>query len=319
MSVAASNSPRSTVLSGEPVFDWPAELTQSEAVGQLVALAHDGLHPQWLLVLVIVIGIAGFARLGHLRWILASGFAFGTMFVLAASSDAEWVNVLTRPWWNDQWRLVGLCVVPLAVLAGNGLAELQRGAAAGMTALAAKVRSGPPAAARRAAPIVATGLVLSLFLAASDDLYLARNVARMHLSAPDGPVVSNLEADAMRVLATVVPPGQRVLNDRGDGSVWMYAIAGVLPMAGFYNASRTGRDAKLLNDRFNRYPEEPAVRAAVKRLNISYVMLGRGFVRTDWRRAPGLINLDDAEWLQLVYRNRDAVIYRIRPGRLDRP
>jgi hypothetical protein len=298
--------------SGEPVYDWPAELTQSEALGELLALAHDGLRPQWWLVLIAVIGIATIRQLGDLRWILASGFAFGTMFVLSASSDEPWVNTLTRPWWNDQWRLIGMCVVPVAVLAGHGLAELQRKTAAGIRTLTAKVDAGPPALTQKAATVVATILVLTLFVSASDDLYLGRNVARMHLAAPDGPVVSSLEVDAMRVLATLVPPGQRVMNDRGDGSAWMYAIGGVLPVAGHYNFSGIGTDAKVLTARFNSYPQNRAVRAAVARLDISYVMVGRGFVRTDWRRAPGLLRLEDAPWLQTVYRNRDAVIYRIR-------
>ncbi|OLT00992.1 hypothetical protein BJF90_06750 [Pseudonocardia sp. CNS-004] len=89
-------------------------------------------------------------------------------------------------------------------------------------------------------------------------------------------------------------------------------MAGVHPVAGFYNASRIGPDAQLLNTRFNSYPVDRSVRAAVARLDVTYVMLGRGFVRTDWRRAPGLLGLEDAPWLQTVYRNRDAVIYRIR-------
>jgi hypothetical protein len=302
--------------SGEPVYDWPAELTQSEAFGELLALAHDGLYPQWWLVLVAAIGIAALPRLGALRWIFASGFVFGTMFVLSASSDEQWVNTITRPWWNDQWRFIGLCVVPVAVLAGHGLAELQRKVADGIRALATKVDAGPPTLVRSAATLVATGLVLTLFVVTSGDLYLGRNVTRMRLAAPDGPVVSSLEVDAMRVLATLVPPGQRVMNDRGDGSVWMYALAGVHPVAGFYNFSGIGEDAKLLTARFNSYPVDRSVRAAVARLDVSYVMLGRGFVRTDWRRAPGLLGLEDASWLQAVYRNKDAVIYRIRarPG-----
>jgi hypothetical protein len=298
--------------SGEPVHDWPAELTQSEAVGEFIALAHDGLRPQWWLVLAAAIGLAGFARLADLRWTTASGLAFGTMFVLAASSDAYWVNALTRPWWNDQWRLVGLCVVPVAVLAGHGLAELQRGAAVGVRALAAKVGAGPPELARIVASVTTTALVLGLFLVATDRLYLSRNVARMQLSAPDGPVVTHLEADAMRVLGSMVPPGQRVMNDRGDGSAWMYAIGGVLPVAGHYNGSRIDDDIFLLNGAFNRYLDDPAVRRVVDRLDIHYVFVGRGFVRTDWRRAPGLTGLDTADWLEPVYRNRDAIIYRIR-------
>ncbi len=62
----------------------------------------------------------------------------------------------------------------------------------------------------------------------------------------------------MRVLATVVPPGERVLNDRGDGSAWMYAIAGVLPVAGHYNASRIGPDAFTLAGELPRLPQRSA-------------------------------------------------------------
>jgi hypothetical protein len=299
--------------SGEPPYDWPAEMTQSEAVGELVALAHDGLRPQWWLVAAVGLGLARFAHMRGLRWTVASGAAFAGLFVAVASSDAWWVTAITRPWWNDEWRLAGLCVVPIAVLAGHGLAELQRGAATGIRALAEKVGAGPAEPARLAASIVATGLVFAVFFVASNELYLARNVGRMQLAAPDGPVVSSLEVDAMHELAKVVPPGQRVLNDRGDGSAWMYAIAGVLPIAGHYNASQIDDSIHLLNARFNRYPDEPEVRAAVKELGVSYVMLGRGYVRSDWRRAPGFIGLEDADWLQTVYRNRDAVIYRIRP------
>ena len=36
----------------------------------------------------------------------------------------------------------------------------------------------------------------------------------------------------------------------------------------------------------------------VERLGISYVMLGRGFVRSDWRRAPGLTGLELAQRVQ---------------------
>ena len=141
----------------------------------------------------------------------------------------------------------------------------------------------------------------------------------MRLAAPDGPVVSHDEAQAMRVLATLVPPGERVLNDRGDGSAWMYAIAGVLPVAGHYNASRIGPDAFTLAGNFRDYPVDPQVREAVARLGVHYVMLGRGFVREDYRRQWGFRGLENKPWLEEVYRNPDAVIYRIRPTEAGRP
>ena len=99
----------------------------------------------------------------------------------------------------------------------------------------------------------------------------------MRMSAPNSGVVSDLEVQAMKVLPDFVPPGERVLNDRGDGSAWMFAIAGILPVAGHYNAGQIGPDADLLAGRFNEYDNDPAVRAAVARLGIKYVIVDRGY------------------------------------------
>ncbi len=256
----------------------------------------------WLVVAGAV-GLVRYPALRQLRWTVVAAVLFGTMFVLAASSDEYWVNALTRPWWNDRWRLIGLCVVPLAVLAGHGLAELQRGAV--LVATAAVRRSDPvhgPQRAPRTAAVAAAGVLVALSIGFSDGLYAARNVGQMAMSAPDGPVVSSLEVEAMRELARIVPPGQRVLNDRYDGSVWMYAIAGVLPVAGHYDARQVGPDASLLGNWFFQYPDNPDIRAAVERLGISYVMVGRGFVRAEDVRAPGLVGLEEAGWLEVVYR-----------------
>jgi hypothetical protein len=304
---------------GEPV-DWPADLSWQRSVFELFTLSHDGTgplpphqsaHPEWALAAAGLLGLIWLGRLGRLRWLVAVGVAFGGLFLLAASSDADWVNALTRPWWNDRWRFMGLCVVPIAVVAGHGLVELQRWASERLPVHRLGTRLGLRPA------LLSAVLVAALFLASSGGLYVNQNINRMRLMAPDGPVVTEQEVAAMRVLAAVVPPGQRVLNDRHDGSAWMYAIAGVLPVAGHYNATRIGPDASLLAARFNHYPDDQRVRAAVERLGVSYVMVGRGFVH-DFQRQPGFVGLDRASWLERAYENRDAVIYRIRsepPGR----
>ena len=74
----------------------------------------------------------------------------------------------------------------------------------------------------------------------------------------------------------------------------------------------------LLGNWFFQYPDNPDIRAAVERLGISYVMVGRGFVRAEDVRAPGLVGLEEAGWLEVVYENPDAVIYRIRSDVPDR-
>ena len=53
------------------------------------------------------------------------------------------------------------------------------------------------------------------------------------------------------------------------------------------------------------------MRAATQRLNVHYVLIGSGTIRRDTPIAPGLQHLDGHDFLQVVYRNPGAVIYRI--------
>ncbi|MDN5858018.1 MAG: hypothetical protein L0H84_05285 [Pseudonocardia sp.] len=290
-----------------PPADWPADLSWAESTLELLTFGHaSGTWQVWLTVLAAV-GLLTYARLGDLRWIGAPLAVFGVLFVLAASSDALWVSVLTRPWWNDRWRLIGLFALLAAVLVGHGLSEVRRGAVALAAVLTRWTGVHLPALGA-----VSTAALVVAFVAVTNGLYLDRNAAKMALNTGEGPAVTSAEIAAMRKLGRIVPDGVRVLNDRNDGSVWMYALAGVRPVAGHYDATGLGEtDVGLLERRFHDYASDPAVRAAVERLDVGYVFLGEGFLRAYNGRMPGLTGLDGAPFLQTVFRNRDAVLYKI--------
>lgn len=283
--------------SGEP-FDWPAVFSGPEAVLRLVTLSFAG-PAQWALAVAALLGLVRIATLHGLRWVPVTGLVVGALYVLAACSDAPWVTLVTRPWWNDRYRLAGLVVLPFALLAGHGIAELYRWLARA---------AGPGTRSALAGAVVA-----ALLLSSTQLLYAERSVELMRRSVRDGPVVSESEAEAMRALPGIVPPGERVLNDRYDGSVWMYALAGVQPVAGYYSDADIGPDAQLLAERFHDYPDDPQVRAAVARLRVSTVIVTDGFVRYWYTRSPGLRDLDGKPWLERVYATEHATVYRIRP------
>lgn len=126
--------------------------------------------------------------------------------------------------------------------------------------------------------------------------------------------VSDDEVRAMHQLGKLAAPGDWAMNDRFDGTVWTYAISGVRTVAAHYDTVRLSDDAYLLDEAFRRYPEDPAVRAAVERLNVRWVIVGKhGFIR-DKVRAPGLVGYDDLQFLTKVYENPGAAIYRLTPA-----
>ncbi|HEY0451531.1 DUF6541 family protein [Actinophytocola sp.] len=292
-----------------PGVDWPAQHTVGHAIGDILTFQHGSAFPEWWLAAALAVGLAFFARLGDLRWVGIAAAGFGLLFVVAAAYDTPWANELTRPWWNDRWRLIALTAVPLAVIAAHGVAETQRIVSGWVSAAGSRVAvAGRPAVAGIAAAVV----VLAVFAVLSNGFYVGRNELRMeNNSGSRGRAVTAGEVKGYEELAKIVPPGERVLNDRGDGSVWMYALAGVHPVAGHYDATLTGPDANLLANEFNEYDTNPEVRAAAKRLHVGYVTIGRGFLRPGVTRQPGLTNLQNVRALTLVYESDDIVIYRL--------
>lgn len=284
-------------------LDRIVETNIAGGVGQLLTFSHGMDTVQLRLVVIMVVGLAGAARLGGLRWVIGTAILFGTLFVLTAASSDPTARVISSIWWDDSWRLVGLAALPMAVVIGNGVAEVQR-------FLAGVI-------GRRSAIVglaTAAGVLLA-FALGTRTLYLERDQIRMAQNAGDGPAVSQLEIEGMEAIATIVPPGARVLNDRGDGSAWMYPLTGVKPVAGHYDELRIGPDATLLAERFNQYLRDPEVRSAVAALDIHYVQLDQGFLRNWAARQPGLTDLAGQPWLQVVYSNPDVVLYAIKPGR----
>ena len=98
---------------------------------------------QLRLATVMLLGLVGAARLGGLRWVIGTGLLFGVLFVLTAASTDPAARAIASIWWDDSWRFVGLAALPMAVLIGNGVAEVQR-VAAGLLGRAGSSASPPP-------------------------------------------------------------------------------------------------------------------------------------------------------------------------------
>nr|WP_239029340.1 DUF6541 family protein [Pseudonocardia acidicola] len=333
------------------LISWPANLSANEAIGVLLTFSHAAGTHQWGLAATMALGLLGYRRLGELRWLWAVAAVFGALFVIAASTSASWAHTLTSIWWNDRWRLIALAALPMCVIVGHGVAETQRVLAAVLTGIvrqctgparrlaaaaagparrvkitfAAVVRRVPPeerAAIGRTrqngpprwvlvASCLTSAIAVVAFTLATTGLDVSRDQQRMSRIAGDGPAVSQLEVAGMRAMAQIVPAGSRVLNDRGDGSAWMYALTGIRPVAGHYDAFRTGPDATLLAQRFRDYATDPGVRAAVRRLDIRYVFVGSTFLRPWAVREPGLTGLYRESWLRPVYGNGVCVLYEL--------
>jgi hypothetical protein len=204
----------------------------------------------------------------------------------------------------------------LCLRAGHGLAELQRWFTRAASALPwVRVRPRVPARLGLASAIV---LVCAL-ATVTNGFYTSANATAVSYAFHNGPdaedtptPVSGAEVAAMLEMGRLAEPGEMVLNDRKDGTAWLYAISGVRPIAGHYDPGMAPPDARLLANHFREYATNPQVRAAVERLDVRHVLLGSGSINPDLRRAPGLRDLEGLPFLEKVFSNSDAVIYELK-------
>lgn len=295
-----------------PYLGWDSETRIPGAVGTLLSFQHASSSAQLWLAAALFLGLVFFGRFQALRWLGGTALLCGGLYVAVATSDSEFVMALARPWWDDPFRFVAMAAVPLCLIAAHGLAETQAW-------LRERANRFLPAPGLRAPVAGALGLVvLSGFAVASNGLYTRMNAEMVEPGYHGGPgtetygmVVSPDEAQAMLELGKRAEPGDWVMNDRYDGTAWAYAISGVRGVAGHFDGSLVPWDAAVLGARFRDYDWDPEVQETVARLNIRWVIVGRGGHPLDAYRETGVRDLDGLPFIELVYRNDDASLYKV--------
>ncbi len=246
-------------------------------------------------LVVLVVAIVGGAR----AWRVPLGRAV-VLVVLATSAlgiacDIAAPGLLAAPWYGNGDRLAAQAAALLPCLVGVGVISLW-------------------AASRRARRrrIVTAGVagIVGVVMA-------AQAVVTANGSISQWSVVTPADRAAFAWLASHVRPGERVLNDHRDGSVWAYAssggvvvpVFGAKPGGGFENDPAFA-DRLLLRSSVAKIATDEAVREAARTWSVRYVLVGERTVGD----SPRLIDADslpDAAGLREVFRSGDARVYEI--------
>ncbi|WP_170224541.1 DUF6541 family protein [Actinokineospora cianjurensis] len=309
---------------------WPPTALPSDGFGRLLgasravgypawAAPYSATYPAWWFTAALIVGLIGVrkAKFRPLYWWLLGGLAFTVLYIGVAGYSAPLVRALSRPWWNDPWRIAALATPGLIVLAAIGVITFRDS----LVTLYQKVTAKRESTERQRVllPVIALGVVVVLFGALTRGFYLPRNTDRLRWLYLDGPVVSHTKLEAMDWLEKNVPKGTVVANDPHDGSPWMWAIDGVQPL---FKVSVIGpvlprkdgsNDAGVILNRLNDLDTDSTVRRAVDNLKVSYVFVSKGSVKADPMApvAAGLQDLDEVSGLREVYRNADSTIYEV--------
>ncbi len=283
---------------------WASEATVSGALGETITFSPMASFPQWWIGIPALIGVFFLVRHRRMLWMVAAYVVLGGLFAATISLETPLIHTLTGPFYNDHWRLGALVPLAGAVAFGEFVYT-----ASGK--FAEKIGERKPNLSPVTLSIVGAVLVGLVVAVLSRGGYIGRNSARVAMNYGEGPSVSKGEEEAYNWLAAHVVPGERVMNDKADGSVWMYALSGVTPVEWTYYGAEFTTKSGWLSVFLNDINREPRVREALTDLKVRYVVVGKGQVTPTTKRAVGLQRLDITPGFKRVFTNGDASVYEI--------
>lgn len=282
---------------------WSSEATVSGGLGETLTFSPMAAFPQWWVGVPAIIGVFLLVKHRRMLWMVAAYVVFGGLFAATVSLETPLIHTLTGIFYNDHWRVGALVPLAGAVAFGEFIDTAARWIGAKLGTRLPNVRP----ATLTVVGVVALAVVLG---GLSRGGYIGRNAARLQINYGQT-TVPDAERAAFGWLAGHVQPGERVMNDVADGSVWMYALAGVQPVEWTFYGSAPGTKAAFLSIFLNDIDKYPKVRDDLTDLRVRYVFVGNGRVTKTTPNSVGLKRLDTTPGFKLVFKNAGASIYEI--------
>jgi len=282
---------------------WAPETTLAGGLGQTLTFSPMSDFPQWWIGVPAFLGIVLLVRRRRMLWMVGAYVLFGGVFMLTVSINSPIMQKLTSLFYNDHWRIAAL--VPLAGAVAFG--EFAH------TAGAWFARKVQPRVRLRTASLATIGVVLLGLVCGglSKGGYLGRNETRLASSYQDGPTVSKAEETAFTWLAEHTAPGEQVMNNKADGSAWMYALAGVRPVEWTFYGAGPDTKAAYLSAWINDIDKYPQVRQDLAALRVRYLFQGAGIAAQNAIQSYGVQQVRPGPDFRVVFHNEGATIYEI--------
>ncbi|WP_337729424.1 MULTISPECIES: DUF6541 family protein [unclassified Saccharothrix] len=305
-----------------------APQTFSSAVGNAIGLVYAGWvpanagYPQFAAVVVTMLGVVA---------VLVTRRGLGALMAWAAWLAIE-VAFATSPGVGPETKLAGLFYnahlriwshlsLFAPVLAGLGVVLTACGVVLWLARLAPVVRARARVAVVAVA-VVGGALYLALpgvHYASVESEYLATRYVRSHFTR-----VGADDEKAIAWLAERVRPGERVLNSANDGSTFLYVEKGIPVVNTHSLGTPLAPYTYELMARFNTYPNDPAIRKALRDLNVRWLYvdtiapgIGSGVSPNNWvggpsfALAPGFADLDGLPGLTLGFTSGTVSVYEL--------
>lgn len=271
---------KSPFFAGLISFDWPAYLSKSQALANILLLSFKETKAQILLGALVLIGIGYSLAKGENRWLVASYAIACIMYFFDISTDGNLKHFLTGFWYTDQSRVsanTALMAIPLACMGMFAVYQW-------LVALAQKNRLLSQAKGKAVLGCTIACVFSAICFYPSFDIpgyfsidtafgSLRRSIATQY-SNNETSIYSRAEREFVEQTKEVIPSDAKVINIPMDGSVYMSGVNGVSTVYnGYLDIPKEGTAKGIVRTRLYDIASDSEVRDAVRSLSAKYVIL----------------------------------------------
>lgn len=316
------------LLKARPTMEaafWGPRESVTTAVTATLTNSVVGRPADYLIAVLMLIGIVALIRTPGQRWVIASFLVAAGLYIVCASFPMSTFRYgLVGIWYNDSFRLAALMpvlVLPLAAVGAMWLADLVQAAvtrfgrrSAASADLQAQRRTRPRARFGLVESVV--GVVIALVLAVGTQtgsaLAFATGAAgASYVFTEESPLLSPDELALLDRLDEEVPSDATVVGSPWTGSSLVYALSDRRALLPAIFGERD-EDTLVLMAALRDATTDASVCAAVDSLDVDYALdFGEREVHGGINQIGGLSNLDESAAVELVDREGDASLYRI--------
>jgi hypothetical protein len=249
-------------------FESPAH-----AIGEALTGATNGGVIDWVLVLLLIVGVVSCFRQRTRRWLVASHAISCGIYVLAAGVSGVDRRMFTGFWYTDSHRIAamvpitGIPIVVIGVMAVVGVIRSLLG-----KERLQQYRTAITWSAAAIVPVVAVLLVLS-----TNGLNIQDNSQRVAVAYPvANPQLSKDEQALFARLDERTEPGTIIAQAPGNGSTSAMTLSRRQVLFPQINLGRMTDDQVYLADHLNAPAGDPKVCEIVNRIKVRYLLSGDG-------------------------------------------
>ena len=256
------------------------------SIGAIIADQLTGWQWATAIVLPLLVGVGIWC--GR-RSVLMVGLAVGSGLIMivvwGCLAGMMWARVIAFPWYSGGYRLSVTLCIPVAVFLGAGVASLLQHRSRRLIMV----------------PVGAVAVVVCV----------ATSAQLGHSTYQNYSVVTDADRATYSWLSAHQTGGSRVLNDYGDGSMWMYVLAGATPMfapkTDLWTDQQWADRWYLLN---NASSPDARARRIAQAYGVTYAVVGER-IAADHNQLLSAADLASSPAWRQVFRDGDAYVFQL--------